>query len=101
ESYTYTTGGSVAQATAGSASLFNPGSRQDIQLINTNGSWHINRTALNCNASLDTGWVAGLFYCHKFNSSGCPERMASCRPLADFAQGWGPISYANGSGPEH
>nr|MOY80578.1 envelope protein 2 variant 1715 [Hepacivirus hominis] len=99
---TYTTGGSAAQATRSFAyGLFNPGAQQNIQLINTNGSWHVNRTALNCNASLDTGWVAGLIYYHKFNSSGCPERMASCRPLADFAQGWGPISYTNGSGPDH
>nr|MOY80353.1 envelope protein 2 variant 1490 [Hepacivirus hominis] len=98
---TYTTGGSAAQATRSFASLFNLGAQQNIQLINTNGSWHINHTALNCNASLETGWVAGLIYYHKFNSSGCPERMASCRPLADFAQGWGPISYTNGSGPDH
>nr|MOY79591.1 envelope protein 2 variant 728 [Hepacivirus hominis] len=98
---TYTDRGSAAQATRSFASLFNPGAQQNIQLINTNGSWHVNRTALNCNASLDTGWVAGLIYYHKFNSSGCPERMASCRPLADFAQGWGPISYTNGSGPDH
>nr|MOY79530.1 envelope protein 2 variant 667 [Hepacivirus hominis] len=98
---TYTTGGSAAQATRSFASLFNLGAQQNIQLINTNGSWHINRTALNCNASLETGWVAGLIYYHKFNSSGCPERMASCRPLADFAQDWGPISYTNGSGPDH
>nr|MOY79103.1 envelope protein 2 variant 240 [Hepacivirus hominis]MOY79282.1 envelope protein 2 variant 419 [Hepacivirus hominis]MOY79315.1 envelope protein 2 variant 452 [Hepacivirus hominis]MOY79367.1 envelope protein 2 variant 504 [Hepacivirus hominis]MOY79466.1 envelope protein 2 variant 603 [Hepacivirus hominis] len=98
---THTTGGSAAQATRSFASLFNLGAQQNIQLINTNGSWHINRTALNCNASLETGWVAGLIYYHKFNSSGCPERMASCRPLADFAQGWGPISYTNGSGPDH
>nr|MOY78867.1 envelope protein 2 variant 4 [Hepacivirus hominis]MOY80594.1 envelope protein 2 variant 1731 [Hepacivirus hominis] len=98
---THTTGGSAAQVTRSFASLFNLGAQQNIQLINTNGSWHINRTALNCNASLDTGWVAGLIYYHKFNSSGCPERMASCRPLADFAQGWGPISYTNGSGPDH
>nr|MOY79539.1 envelope protein 2 variant 676 [Hepacivirus hominis] len=97
---TYTTGGSAAQVTRSFANLFNLGAQQNIQLINTNGSWHINRTALNCNASLETGWVAGLLYYHKFNSSGCPERMASCRPLADFAQGWGPISYTNGSGPE-
>nr|MOY80162.1 envelope protein 2 variant 1299 [Hepacivirus hominis] len=95
------TGGSAAQVTRSFASLFNLGAQQNIQLINTNGSWHINRTALNCNASLETGWVAGLIYYHKFNSSGCPERMASCRPLADFAQGWGPISYTNGSGPDH
>nr|MOY80133.1 envelope protein 2 variant 1270 [Hepacivirus hominis]MOY80244.1 envelope protein 2 variant 1381 [Hepacivirus hominis]MOY80493.1 envelope protein 2 variant 1630 [Hepacivirus hominis] len=98
---THTTGGSAAQATRSFADLFNLGAQQNIQLINTNGSWHINRTALNCNASLETGWVAGLIYYHKFNSSGCPERMASCRPLADFAQGWGPISYTNGSGPDH
>nr|MOY79013.1 envelope protein 2 variant 150 [Hepacivirus hominis]MOY79629.1 envelope protein 2 variant 766 [Hepacivirus hominis]MOY80394.1 envelope protein 2 variant 1531 [Hepacivirus hominis]MOY80568.1 envelope protein 2 variant 1705 [Hepacivirus hominis]MOY80602.1 envelope protein 2 variant 1739 [Hepacivirus hominis] len=98
---TYTTGGSAAQVTRSFANLFNLGAQQNIQLINTNGSWHINRTALNCNASLETGWVAGLLYYHKFNSSGCPERMASCRPLADFAQGWGPISYTNGSGPDH
>nr|MOY79944.1 envelope protein 2 variant 1081 [Hepacivirus hominis] len=98
---TYTTGGSAAQVTRSFVHLFNLGAQQNIQLINTNGSWHINRTALNCNASLETGWVAGLIYYHKFNSSGCPERMASCRPLADFAQGWGPISYTNGSGPDH
>nr|MOY78942.1 envelope protein 2 variant 79 [Hepacivirus hominis]MOY79201.1 envelope protein 2 variant 338 [Hepacivirus hominis] len=98
---THTTGGSVAQVTRSLANLFDPGAQQNIQLINTNGSWHINRTALNCNASLNTGWLAGLLYYHKFNSSGCPERMASCRPLADFAQGWGPISYTNGSGPDH
>nr|MOY79398.1 envelope protein 2 variant 535 [Hepacivirus hominis] len=98
---THTIGGSVAQTTRSLANLFDPGAQQNIQLINTNGSWHVNRTALNCNASLNTGWVAGLLYYHKFNSSGCPERMASCRPLADFAQGWGPISYTNGSGPDH
>nr|ABR27364.1 polyprotein [Hepacivirus hominis] len=98
---TRVTGGSAAHATYGLARLLSPGAKQNIQLINTSGSWHINSTALNCNASLDTGWVAGLFYYHKFNSSGCPERMASCKPLADFRQGWGPISYVNGSGPEH
>nr|MOY72677.1 envelope protein 2 variant 1656 [Hepacivirus hominis]MOY73506.1 envelope protein 2 variant 2485 [Hepacivirus hominis] len=98
---TIASGGTLAQAAFSLSSFFNPGPKQNIQLINSNGSWHINRTALNCNASLDTGWVAGLLYYHKFNSSGCPERMASCKPLADFAQGWGPISYANGTGPEH
>nr|ACE82418.1 polyprotein [hepatitis C virus genotype 1a] len=97
---TYVTGGAVGHATASLASIFSPGPKQNIQLINTNGSWHINRTALNCNDSLNSGWVAGLFYYRKFNSSGCPERLASCRPLTDFAQGWGPISYANGSGPD-
>nr|ACJ37222.1 polyprotein [hepatitis C virus genotype 1a] len=98
---THTTGGSAAYATSGFVGLFRQGAKQNIQLINTNGSWHVNRTALNCNASLDTGWVAGLFYYHKFNSSGCPERLASCKPLANFDQGWGSISYTNGSGPEH
>nr|ACE82387.1 polyprotein [hepatitis C virus genotype 1a] len=97
---TYVTGGSAAQRAAGIASLFSVGARQNIQLINTNGSWHINRTALNCNDSLNTGWIAGLFYFHKFNSSGCPERLASCRPLADFAQGWGPISHADRGGSD-
>nr|MOY74662.1 envelope protein 2 variant 3641 [Hepacivirus hominis] len=98
---TIASGGTLAKAAFGLTSFLSPGPKQNIQLINTNGSWHINRTALNCNASLDTGWLAGLLYYHKFNSSGCPERMASCRPLADFDQGWGPISYANGTGPEH
>nr|MOY74244.1 envelope protein 2 variant 3223 [Hepacivirus hominis] len=98
---TMVSGGTLARTAFKLTSIFNPGPRQNIQLINSNGSWHINRTALNCNASLDTGWLAGLLYYNKFNSSGCPERMASCKPLADFAQGWGPISYANGTGPEH
>nr|MOY72019.1 envelope protein 2 variant 998 [Hepacivirus hominis] len=98
---TIASGGTLAKAAFGLSSLLSPGPKQNIQLINSNGSWHINRTALNCNASLDTGWLAGLLYYNKFNSSGCPERMASCKPLADFAQGWGPISYANGTGPEH
>lgn len=97
---TTVTGGSAGHTVAGLASLFSPGAKQNIQLINTNGSWHINRTALNCNDSLNTGWVAGLFYHHKFNSSGCSERLASCRRLTEYAQGWGPISYANGSGPD-
>nr|MOY74926.1 envelope protein 2 variant 3905 [Hepacivirus hominis] len=98
---TIVSGGTAARTAFKLTSIFTPGPKQNIQLINSNGSWHINRTALNCNASLDAGWVAALFYYNKFNSSGCPERMASCKPLADFAQGWGPISYANGTGPEH
>nr|MOY73350.1 envelope protein 2 variant 2329 [Hepacivirus hominis] len=98
---TIASGGTFVRAASGLSRLFTPGPKQNIQLINSNGSWHINRTALNCNASLDTGWLAGLIYYNKFNSLGCPERMASCKPLADFAQGWGPISYANGTGPEH
>nr|MOZ91471.1 envelope protein 2 variant 10464 [Hepacivirus hominis] len=97
---THVTGGSPARGTAALASLFSQGPKQNIQLVNTNGSWHINRTALNCNDSLNTGWIVGLFYHNRFNSTGCPERLASCRPLASFAQGWGPISYANGSGPD-
>nr|MOY46687.1 envelope protein 2 variant 119 [Hepacivirus hominis]MOY47432.1 envelope protein 2 variant 864 [Hepacivirus hominis] len=97
---TYVSGGATVQSTASLVNLFAPGARQNIQLISTNGSWHINSTALNCNDSLNTGFIAGLFYYHKFNSSGCPERLASCRRLADFAQGWGPISYVNGSGPD-
>nr|MOY75333.1 envelope protein 2 variant 4312 [Hepacivirus hominis] len=98
---TIVSGGTAARTAFKLTSIFGPGPSQNLQLINSNGSWHINRTALNCNASLDAGWVAALFYYDKFNSSGCPERMASCKPLADFAQGWGPISYANGTGPEH
>nr|MOZ28029.1 envelope protein 2 variant 298 [Hepacivirus hominis]MOZ28246.1 envelope protein 2 variant 515 [Hepacivirus hominis] len=97
---THVTGGAAARGAFALTGLFTQGPKQNIQLINTNGSWHINSSALNCNDSLNTGWVAGLFYYHKFNSSGCPERLASCRPLTDFAQGWGPISYTNGSGPD-
>nr|MOZ87781.1 envelope protein 2 variant 6774 [Hepacivirus hominis]MOZ88174.1 envelope protein 2 variant 7167 [Hepacivirus hominis] len=97
---THVTGGVTARGTAALTSLLSPGAKQNIQLINTNGSWHINRTALNCNESLNTGWVVGLFHYNRFNSTGCPERLASCRPLASFAQGWGPISYARGSGPD-
>nr|MOY56877.1 envelope protein 2 variant 390 [Hepacivirus hominis] len=97
---THVTGGSAARSTATFTGLFSRGSQQNVQLINTNGSWHINSTALNCNESLNTGWLAGLFYYNRFNSSGCAERLARCRPLTDFAQGWGPISYTNGSGPD-
>nr|MOZ29054.1 envelope protein 2 variant 1323 [Hepacivirus hominis] len=97
---THVTGGAAARGAFALTGLFTQGPKQNIQLTNTNGSWHINSTALNCNDSLNTGWVAGLFTTNKFNSSGCPERLASCRPLTDFAQGWGPISYTNGSGPD-
>nr|MOZ74557.1 envelope protein 2 variant 742 [Hepacivirus hominis] len=97
---THVSGGSVARTALGIANIFSPGAKQNIQLINTNGSWHINSTALNCNDSLNTGWLAGLIYYNKLNSSGCPERLASCRRLTDFDQGWGPISRANGSGPD-
>nr|MOZ74097.1 envelope protein 2 variant 282 [Hepacivirus hominis] len=97
---THVSGGSVARAALGIANIFSPGAKQNVQLINTNGSWHINSTALNCNDSLNTGWLAGPIYYNKFNSSGCPERLASCRRLTDFDQGWGPISHASGSGPD-
>nr|MOZ41431.1 envelope protein 2 variant 1067 [Hepacivirus hominis] len=97
---THVTGGADARGTFAITNFFTQGPSQKIQLNNTNGSWHINSTALNCNDSLNTGWIAGLLYYNKFNSSGCPERLASCRPLTDFAQGWGPISYTNGSGPD-
>nr|MOZ51241.1 envelope protein 2 variant 2033 [Hepacivirus hominis] len=87
--------GSAAQAVYGLTSLFTPGARQNIMLISSNGSWHINRTALNCNDSLQTGFIAGLFYSHKFNSSGCPERLAACRGLETFPQGWGKLGANN------
>nr|MOZ35523.1 envelope protein 2 variant 2925 [Hepacivirus hominis] len=91
--HTRLTGETQARAAQGLISFFSPGSSQNIQLVNTNGSWHINRTALNCNDSLQTGFLAALFYTHRFNASGCPERLASCRPIDEFAQGWGPITY--------
>nr|MOZ08286.1 envelope protein 2 variant 1222 [Hepacivirus hominis] len=91
--HTRVTGGAEARAASGLASFFSAGSSQNIQLVNTNGSWHINRTALNCNDSLQTGFLAALFYTRKFNASGCPERMASCRPIDEFARGVGPITY--------
>nr|MOZ08299.1 envelope protein 2 variant 1235 [Hepacivirus hominis] len=91
--HTRVTGGAEARAASGLASLFTAGSSQNIQLVNANGSWHINRTALNCNDSLQTGFLAALFYTRKFNASGCPERMASCRPIDEFARGVGPITY--------
>nr|MOZ75952.1 envelope protein 2 variant 663 [Hepacivirus hominis]MOZ78262.1 envelope protein 2 variant 2973 [Hepacivirus hominis]MOZ78266.1 envelope protein 2 variant 2977 [Hepacivirus hominis] len=92
-------GGSAARATYGIASLFTPGPQQNIMLINSNGSWHINRTALNCNDSLQTGFIAGLLYSRKFNSSGCPERLAACKGLETFPQGWGKLGANNTSGP--
>nr|MOZ52816.1 envelope protein 2 variant 3608 [Hepacivirus hominis] len=96
---THVTGGSAAQAISGLTSLFAPGARQNIMLINSNGSWHINRTALNCNDSLQTGFLAGLLYSHKFNSSGCPERLAACKGLETFPQGWGKLRAADVNGP--
>nr|MOZ79731.1 envelope protein 2 variant 4442 [Hepacivirus hominis] len=96
---TTVTGGSAAQTMAGLASIFSPGSKQNIMLINSNGSWHINRTALNCNDSLQTGFIAGLLYSRKFNSSGCPERLAACKGLETFPQGWGKLKAADINGP--
>nr|MPA09698.1 envelope protein 2 variant 15931 [Hepacivirus hominis] len=90
---TRTVGGQVAQATGSLANLFAPGPSQKIQLINTNGSWHINRTALNCNDSLNTGFLASLFYTHSFNASGCPERISACKDITEFRIGWGGLEY--------
>nr|MPA01361.1 envelope protein 2 variant 7594 [Hepacivirus hominis] len=90
---TRTVGGQVAQATGSIASLFSPGPNQKIQLINNNGSWHINRTALNCNDSLNTGFLASLFYTRSFNASGCPERLSVCKDITEFRIGWGGLEY--------
>nr|MOZ49368.1 envelope protein 2 variant 160 [Hepacivirus hominis] len=95
---THVTGGSAARAISGLTSLFAPGARQNIMLINSNGSWHINRTAPNCNDSLQTGFLAGLLYSRKFNSSGCPERLAACKGLETFPQGWGKLRAADING---
>nr|MOZ52337.1 envelope protein 2 variant 3129 [Hepacivirus hominis] len=95
---TFVSGGSAARTTASLASLFTSGARQNIMLINSNGSWHINRTALNCNDSLQTGFLAGLLYSRKFNSSGCPERLAVCKGLETFPQGWGKLRAADING---
>nr|MOY65280.1 envelope protein 2 variant 3899 [Hepacivirus hominis] len=91
-------GGTAALNTRGFANLFTLGAKQNLQLVNTNGSWHINRTALNCNESINTGFIAGLIYYHKFNSTGCPQRLSSCKPITFFRQGWGPLRDANISG---
>nr|MOZ46751.1 envelope protein 2 variant 1752 [Hepacivirus hominis] len=96
---TLVSGGSAARTTASLASLFTSGARQNIMLINSYGSWHINRTALNCNDSLQTGFIAGLLYSRKFNSSGCPERLAACKGLETFPQGWGKLGANNTRGP--
>nr|MPA06865.1 envelope protein 2 variant 13098 [Hepacivirus hominis] len=90
---TRTVGGQAAQATRSLASFLPRGPSQKIQLINTNGSWHINRTALNCNDSLNTGFLASLFYTHSFNASGCPERISACKDITEFRIGWGGLEY--------
>nr|MPA15485.1 envelope protein 2 variant 21718 [Hepacivirus hominis] len=86
-------GGRTAQTASSFTSMFTLGPNQKIQLINTNGSWHINRTALNCNDSLNTGFLASLFYTHSFNASGCPERLSACKDITEFRIGWGGLEY--------
>nr|MOY51371.1 envelope protein 2 variant 3535 [Hepacivirus hominis] len=91
--HTEVTGGQAGSAVYGAHSLLPWVPQQKLSLINTNGSWHINRTALNCNDSLQTGFIASLFYTNHFNASGCPERLSSCRTLDDFRVGWGTLEY--------
>nr|MPA22698.1 envelope protein 2 variant 28931 [Hepacivirus hominis] len=86
-------GGRATQTANSFTSMFTLGPSQKIQLINTNGSWHINRTALNCNDSLNTGFLASLFYTHSFNASGCPERLSACKDITEFRIGWGGLEY--------
>nr|MPA01876.1 envelope protein 2 variant 8109 [Hepacivirus hominis] len=86
-------GGRAAQTASSFTSMFTLGPSQKIQLINTNGSWHINRTALNCNDSLNTGFLASLFYTHSFNASGCPERLSACKDITEFRIEWGGLEY--------
>nr|MPA10841.1 envelope protein 2 variant 17074 [Hepacivirus hominis] len=90
---TRTVGGQPAQTASSLAGILAPGPSQKIQLINTNGSWHINRTALNCNDSLNTGFLASLFYTRNFNASGCPERLSVCKDITEFRIGWGGLEY--------
>nr|MOY50255.1 envelope protein 2 variant 2419 [Hepacivirus hominis] len=91
--HTEVTGGQAGRAVYRLTGLFARGPQQKLSLTNTNGSWHINRTALNCDDSLQTGFIASLFYRNKFNASGCPERLSSCRTLDDFRVGWGTLEY--------
>nr|MOY49960.1 envelope protein 2 variant 2124 [Hepacivirus hominis] len=91
--HTEVTGGQAGHAVYRFTSLFTKGPNQKLSLTNTNGSWHINRTALNCDVSLQTGFIASLFYTNNFNASGCPERLSSCRTLDDFRVGWGTLEY--------
>nr|MOY48924.1 envelope protein 2 variant 1088 [Hepacivirus hominis] len=91
--HTEVTGGQAGRAVYAFTGLFTRGPQQKLSLINTNGSWHINRTALNCDDSLQAGFIASLFYRNNFNASGCPERLSSCRTLDDFRIGWGPWEY--------
>nr|MOY53669.1 envelope protein 2 variant 5833 [Hepacivirus hominis] len=91
--HTEVTGGQAGRAAYGLTGPVTMGPQQKLSLINTNGSWHINRTALNCNDSLQAGFIASLFYRNNFNASGCPERLSSCRTLDDFRVGWGTLEY--------
>nr|MOY50130.1 envelope protein 2 variant 2294 [Hepacivirus hominis] len=91
--HTEVTGGQAGRAAYGLAGPFTRGPQQKLSLTNTNGSWHINRTALNCDDSLQTGFIASPFYTNNFNASGCPERLSSCRTLDDFRVGWGTLEY--------
>nr|MOZ22639.1 envelope protein 2 variant 12509 [Hepacivirus hominis] len=85
--------GKAAQTAGSFASFLSRGQASKIQLINTNGSWHINRTALNCNDSLNTGFLVSLFYTRSFNASGCPERLSVCKDITEFRIGWGGLEY--------
>nr|MOY49137.1 envelope protein 2 variant 1301 [Hepacivirus hominis] len=91
--HTEVTGGQAGRAVYRLTGLFARGPQQKLSLTNTNGSWHINRTALNCDDNLQTGFIASLFYKNNFNASGCPERLSSCRTLDDFRVGWGTLEY--------
>nr|MOY49199.1 envelope protein 2 variant 1363 [Hepacivirus hominis] len=91
--HTEVTGGQAGRAVYRLTGLFARGPQQKLSLTNTNGSWHINRTALNCDDSLQTGFIASLFYTNNFNASGCSERLSSCRTLDDFRVGWGTLEY--------
>nr|MOY50513.1 envelope protein 2 variant 2677 [Hepacivirus hominis] len=91
--HTEVTGGQAGRAVYRLTGLFARGPQQKLSLTNTNGSWHINRTALNCYDNLQTGFIASLFYRNNFNASGCPERLSSCRTLDDFRIGWGTLEY--------
>nr|MOZ12192.1 envelope protein 2 variant 2062 [Hepacivirus hominis] len=87
------TAGRTAQATRSFVNMFSPGPGQRSSLSTSNGSWHINRTALNCNDSLNTGFLVSLFYTRSFNASGCPERLSVCKDITEFRIGWGGLEY--------
>nr|MOZ21149.1 envelope protein 2 variant 11019 [Hepacivirus hominis] len=87
------TAGRTAQATRSFVGIFSPGPGPEISLSSQWPGWHINRTALNCNDSLNTGFLASLFYTHSFNASGCPERLSACKDITEFRIGWGGLEY--------